>query len=101
MLDRTLRVTRAGNVNLHLREWGKGELCTLLLHGFGDGSYVWDAAGPALSVFGRVLALDFCGHGKSDWDPEGDYDLNLFASDVTEVIQQLQLKKLVLIGHSL
>jgi pimeloyl-ACP methyl ester carboxylesterase len=51
----------------------------LLLHALGGSSADWSEA-PALWP-GRVYALDFCGHGRSEWVHGGTYYPELLAAD--------------------
>lgn len=47
----------------------------------------------------RLLAIELPGHGRSD--PDIDYNLPKFASQVAEIIQRLGLTHYILVGHSL
>lgn len=58
----------------------------LLLHGGGQNRYAW--AGTARRLHGHgytVAAYDTRGHGDSDWDPTGDYDMAQLADDLLTV----------------
>ena len=48
----------------------------------------------------KVVTLDLAGHGKSG-KQRTDWSVNGFAEDVNAVIRELDLKKIILIGHSL
>jgi pimeloyl-ACP methyl ester carboxylesterase len=86
---------------LRVRQWGtRGHIC-LLLHGFGEGSYVWGQFAPLLQDCCRVLAVDLRGHGDSDWDPAADYGTCRYAADLMYVIETLALNRFVVVGHSL
>jgi len=47
----------------------------------------------------RCVALDRRGHGRSD-DPGKGYDFDRFADDVSELLTQLDLREVTLVGHS-
>src|SRR5205823_3393828 len=47
----------------------------------------------------RCISFDRRGHGRSDV-PAGGYDMDTFADDIAAVIEQLDLKDVVLVGHS-
>jgi pimeloyl-ACP methyl ester carboxylesterase len=73
----------------------------VLIHGFADASLVWcDFARRVRQQF-RTLAVDLRGHGHSGWDLAGNYDAELLASDISQVLQLLAIKDAFLLGHSL
>jgi pimeloyl-ACP methyl ester carboxylesterase len=72
----------------------------LLLHGYGDGSYVWADACAALSDVCKVVVVDLRGHGDSEPSRSGAYDADTGAGDVRTIIAQLELASPILIGHS-
>lgn len=75
----------------------------VLVHGWGASSYSYSGVMPPLAAAGRrVIAVDLPGHGLS-FKPEDDsvYDIEFMAGTVMSVIQQLGLKKFVLVGHSM
>ena len=39
----------------------------VLLHGGAAHAHWWDFVAPELAPYGQVVALDFRGHGGSDW----------------------------------
>jgi pimeloyl-ACP methyl ester carboxylesterase len=47
------------------------------------------------------VSIDLCGHGGSDHEFAHHYTLDKHASDVTAILDQLQSRKIILIGHSL
>lgn len=62
----------------------------LLLHGGGQTRHSWGTAGPALARKGwAAYAIDFRGHGDSDWDPDGHYGLDGNVDDLVEVLDSL------------
>ncbi len=64
----------------------------LLAHGSGLNGCSWAPVGEHLSRGGfRPIAIDFRGHGASERSPDGDYDWELFASDVLAVVDQFGL----------
>jgi pimeloyl-ACP methyl ester carboxylesterase len=72
----------------------------LLLHGFGDGGYVWDDVCTALRDVCAIAVIDLRGHGDSDPSPTGAYDLETNVDDVKAVIAQLELSSIIVVGHS-
>lgn len=74
----------------------------LLLHGGGQTRHAWGSTAGALAERGwRTVSLDARGHGRSDWAPDGEYSLTAFASDLHDVISQLDGPPPALIGASL
>lgn len=78
---------------------GSGK-AVLLLHGWGASSAAMDGIYNYLAAHGRtVYSLDFPGFGHSDFPPEnwGVYD---YADCVQYIINELELNKPVIVGHS-
>lgn len=48
----------------------------------------------------RCISYDRRGHGRSDWPGQG-YDFNTLADDLASVIDQLDLRDVTLVGHSM
>lgn len=62
----------------------------VLLHGGGQSRHAWDRTALRLHARGfSVAAYDARGHGDSDWDPEGRYDLDRLGSDLLSVRAQI------------
>ncbi len=95
-----MNIQTPGGMQLRVRLRGHGNPGLLLIHGFGDGGFVWDTLlrhlGPHTSA-----ALDLRGHGDSQWDPLQRYAVGDHVRDASEVFETLELDDVVLIGHSL
>jgi len=79
---------------------GKGDTTLLFVHGdFTDQTY-WKEQVDYFSQHYIVVTIDLPGHGKSG-KLRKDWTLESFADDVKEVINTLNLKNVVLIGHSM
>ena len=91
----------AHGAELHLLEWSTEGVPMLLLHGFGNEAHIWDDFAPIVAPHYRTLALDHRGHGQSDWDPDGRYEIDALVDDVEAVTAALGIERLVLVGHSL
>jgi pimeloyl-ACP methyl ester carboxylesterase len=91
----------AQKVRLAYRDQGKGKP-VLLLHGFGASSYTWRHVEPALAAAGhRVLTVDLKGFGLSDKPLDKAYSIFDQATLISAFIDQLKLKDVTVIGHSL
>ncbi|WP_026154285.1 alpha/beta fold hydrolase [Rhizobium leguminosarum] len=81
------------------KDWGRGQPI-LFSHGWPLSSDAWDAQMLYFGLNGfRVIAHDRRGHGKSDQPWTGN-NMDQYADDLAEVIEHLDLKDLVMIGHS-
>jgi 3-oxoadipate enol-lactonase len=71
----------------------------LLLHALGEQAATWAPVTAPFAERYRVFALDLRGHGRSEWP--GTYSFQLMRDDVVGVIEQLGLRKITLVGHSM
>ncbi|RBY98179.1 alpha/beta hydrolase [Blastococcus sp. TF02-8] len=72
-------------------------------HGFGCDQTMWRLVAPAFEPDHRVVLFDHVGSGGSDlgaYDPEKYGSLNGYAADIVEVCRELELRDVVLVGHS-
>lgn len=85
-------------MKLHYREIGEGQPMVILhgLFGFSDN---WQTHAKKLSEYYRVILVDLRNHGHSQWSDEFSYDL--MAEDLKELFDELGLKKVILLGHSM
>jgi pimeloyl-ACP methyl ester carboxylesterase len=96
--DRTFAV---GGSALHYVEWGDpAQRPLLFLHGGSAHARWWDFVIAELATDHCCIALDLRGHGESAWPADRDYRLATHAEDVAAVVAGLDLRNLVLIGHS-
>lgn len=72
----------------------------LFLHGSGCDAQDWDAVIAQLPPGPRCLTMDFRGHGASD-APGSDLTLEGLTDDVLALVAHLDLRDVVLVGHSL
>lgn len=73
----------------------------LCLHGGAAHSHWFDFVAPGFTEDYRVLALDQRGHGDSEWAAPPDYSYRRYAADLAEVVEKLDLRDFVLVGHSM
>jgi len=75
----------------------------LLAHGFGCDQNLWRKVVPALAERCRVVLFDHTGCGRSDlsaWSAERYGSLDGYADDVLAICRELDLRDVVLVGHS-
>ena len=100
----TAYVDKYANVNglrLHYLDWGSPEKpAMILLHGIARHAHTFDHLAPHFARNFHVLAIDMRGHGDSDWDPEGDYLVEDHVKDLEDLVAQLRLQRITLIGNS-
>lgn len=79
---------------------GDGAPALVLIHGCScDRSYWAEQVGP-LSRHYKVITIDLGGHGETGLGRE-DWTIDSFGADVAAVISSLDLKSVLLIGHSM
>jgi len=89
-------------LTLHYLEWEPSKSPTLLLlHGYLSRAQIWTGFASELSRHFRILALNQRGHGNSDWSPDGAYSIDDHFTDLARFIDHLDLKDLILMGHSM
>lgn len=90
-------------VQLYVRRYERqhSPVTCLLIHGSGEGGYVWGRTCNELESSYSLVVVDLRGHGDSQRSLNGRYELSTYTRDVSRVIQSLQLKRVVMIGHSL
>lgn len=98
-----LHTTQVAGSNMNYLDYGDagpGRPVFVLVHGLGGRWQHWQENVPELAEHGRVIAVDLPGFGRSAPLP-GGYSFAGFADAITELVEQLDLSRVVLIGHSL
>ena len=75
----------------------------MLSHGFGCDQNMWRLVVPALAERFPVVLFDHVGAGRSDlsaWSEQRYGSLRGYADDVSELVQELDLSRVVFVGHS-
>jgi non-heme chloroperoxidase len=92
-------ITTKDGTEIYYKDWGKGPVVTFS-HGWPLSSDAWDGQMFFLAQNGfRVVAHDRRGHGRSS-QPFSGNDMDGYADDLAVVIEALDLKDAVLVGHS-
>jgi sigma-B regulation protein RsbQ len=75
----------------------------MLAHGFGCDQEMWRRVTAPLSERFRIVLFDHVGSGGADpsaWDPARYASLDAYASDILDIVDGLQLRDTVFVGHS-
>lgn len=75
----------------------------VFVHGFGCDQHMWRHVAPAFEQDYRIVLLDLLGSGGSDLDAYDEVrhaTLHGHATDVLDVLRELELRDVVLVGHS-
>jgi non-heme chloroperoxidase len=92
-------ITTKDGTEIYYKDWGKGPVVTFS-HGWPLSSDAWDGQMLFLVQNGfRVVAHDRRGHGRSSQASSGN-DMDGYADDLAAVIEALDLKDAILVGHS-
>jgi pimeloyl-ACP methyl ester carboxylesterase len=87
-------------IHLHTLSWGSSSNPALiLLHGGGANCFWWKHLAPRLADRYHVTALDFRGHGDSDYPDE--VEAGAFDFDLQGLLDHLGKRDAVLVGHSM
>ncbi len=89
----------AGVTGLHVESRGAGAAPPVVfVHGLGGDTDTWAEAMTHLAPSRRVVAFDARNHGQS---ARGPATLAQWSDDLFAVVQDLHLKKVVVVGHSM
>jgi pimeloyl-ACP methyl ester carboxylesterase len=93
----------ANGLRFHYREWGdtRTKHALILLHGYAETSEVWNDMAVDLAREFRVIAIDQRGYGQSSRVPDHDYSRSRQIEDLEAIIEQLGLRSVTLVGHSM
>lgn len=98
-----VRAVGIAGSSLHYLDYGDPDpdgLVFVLAHGLGGRWQHWTENIPELAEHGRVIAIDLPGFGRSGPLP-GGYSIDAFADAIAELLKQLNLPKVVFVGHSI
>lgn len=85
-------------MKLQYRIVGEGKPL-LILHGLFGSSDNWQTHAKRFGDYFQVILVDQRNHGHSDWSDDFNYDL--LANDLKELLDDLGLTKVYLLGHSM
>jgi sigma-B regulation protein RsbQ len=99
MISTTQDVLRRNNVKV----FGRGTQPMVFAHGFGCDQNMWRFITPAFEQDYRIVLFDYVGSGRSDlsaYDAARYGDLNGYVDDLLDVIHALDLRDVIVVGHS-
>jgi len=92
-------ITTKDGTQIYYKDWGSGQPI-VFHHGWPLSADDWDAQMLYFVEKGyRVIAIDRRGHGRSSQVSSG-HDMNHYAADAAAVVEHLDLRKTIHIGHS-
>ncbi|WP_299825739.1 alpha/beta hydrolase [uncultured Pontibacter sp.] len=87
----------------NVRVIGEGDQAIIFAHGFGCSQNVWRHLVSAYQSKFKLILFDFVGAGQSDlnaYDPVKYSSLDGYTKDVLEILETLNIKNVLYIGHS-
>jgi pimeloyl-ACP methyl ester carboxylesterase len=89
-----------GTNNIHYTVAGRGAHTIVFVHCWAGNQGFWREQVPAFADRARLILIDLPGHGQSD-KPHTAYTMDYFAQAVLAVMNDAQVKKATLVGHSM
>jgi non-heme chloroperoxidase len=95
----TVGKENSGNIDLYYKDWGTGQP-VVFSHGWPLSADAWEDQMVFLASRGyRCIAHDRRGHGRSS-QPWNGNDMDTYADDLEKLVETLDLKNAVHVGHS-
>jgi non-heme chloroperoxidase len=92
-------ITTSDGTQIFYKDWGEGQPM-VFSHGWPLNADAWDDQLLLVASNGfRAIAHDRRAHGRSS-QPWTGHDLDTYADDLAQLIEQLDLRQVVLVGHS-
>jgi esterase len=98
----TSKFVTLNGIRLHYLDWGGDPALgtIVLVHGGSANVHWWDLTAPKLTVGGRVLAVDFRGHGHSQWATPPHYGPAGYIKDIEGFLRFIG-SPVMLVAHSM
>ena len=87
-------------IHVSYMDEGKGSTTIVLVHGLASNGGFWRKNIGPLSQNARVIAVDLPGYGKSDKGVY-PYTMSFYADIISGLLKQLNVEKVVYVGHSM
>ena len=92
-------IKTADGADIFYKDWGEGQP-VVFSHGWPLNADAWDEQLVFLASRGyRAIAHDRRGHGRSSQTWQGN-EMNTYADDLAQLFDQLDLKDVIVVGHS-
>jgi len=95
-----MRAISPDQVELIFHMCGEGEPTVVLVHGWSCDRSYWQSQVEPLSRHRQVITLDLAGHGDSGFGRR-EWTIEAFGLDVATVVTDLDLREVILVGHSM
>ena len=99
MTEKTMKI-KNGTTQINYIKEGNGDTTLLLVHGWCINSAYWENQINYFKGKYKVVAIDLPGFGKSTSN-RNEWTIQQYGTDVIEVIDQLNLQNVILVGHSM
>jgi pimeloyl-ACP methyl ester carboxylesterase len=93
-------ITTDDGCRIHYMESGEGKKTVLFVHGYTDNGSSFKYVARHLTGDYRVVSYDLRAHGSSGTTPDG-YTMERYARDLKNLIDQLRLTNINIIGYSM
>lgn len=90
----------ANGIRIHYWRTGGERPALVMLHGFSDDGLCWTDLAKSLQADYDIVMTDARGHGLSD-PPTASDSTDAQVEDIAGVIRELELKKPIIMGHSM
>ncbi len=87
------------DIDVNYVQYGSGKKNVVLLHGWGQNIQMMDPIGKRLEKVATITIIDLPGHGESS-EPKEAITIYDYCEIVKELLDELKIKKPILIGHS-
>ncbi|MEX1215661.1 alpha/beta fold hydrolase [Saccharospirillum sp.] len=87
----------------NVKVFGSGERTLMFAHGFGCDQTMWRYVTDSLQRDHTIITFDYVGSGHSDLSAFSTHryaTLEGYATDITEILDALELDNVILVGHS-
>ncbi len=91
---------KGDGIEINLAQWEGSGQSILCIHGITANCRCWETLADALTPDYRMIAMDLRGRGQSE-KPSAGYALEYHLKDINRLLDDLELDRVVIMGHSL